>query len=78
MERRILEGSVALLSEISSIQVELSAMSIYTDAFRLSDAQAWMADAGFTLSALFPNNKGHFPTLFETDALFIRSSLIKG
>jgi hypothetical protein len=36
---------------------------------------AWYESHGFELSAIVPNNYGHFPVLIESDFIFVRRDL---
>ena len=59
--------------EFSGLQSELSFQAIYEGS---ADAFATLAEyssKGFCLSALVPNNAGHFPKLIESDCIMMRT-----
>jgi FkbM family methyltransferase len=75
-ELHLLEAHPDTLREFSGVQMEMSIQPIYegqpTFEMTLEKMRSW----GFALSAIFPNNEGHFPHLLEMDALFIRQDLL--
>jgi FkbM family methyltransferase len=75
-ELRILEGATDVLPQIPAIQMEISFATIYDDAPDFYQMFQFMADSGYELSGLFPNNYGHFPRLLEMDAVFVRRELM--
>lgn len=58
------------------LQSELSVKKIYGDSVDFRDAITTYEECGFQLSALVPNNEGHFPRLVETDCIMVRSDLL--
>jgi len=70
-ELRVLQGAPATLREFVAVQLELSYRSIYTHGTHYAAAVGFMKENAFELSALFPNNRGHFPHLFDMDAIFV-------
>lgn len=61
------------LSRFCGLQSELSFKRIYEDSALYSGAIRFYEDAGYHLSALVPNNRGHFPDLIEMDCIMYRS-----
>ena len=68
------------LSKFVGLQSELAIKKIYASSENYRTALDFYTDAGFELSALVPNNYGHFPVLVEIDCImynkrFSRTSL---
>lgn len=68
-------GAGGLLKSMAGVQSELAVRQLYAGGTDWRDMIALLDDAGFVPNALFPNNKGHFPLLFEIDGLFVRKDL---
>lgn len=73
---RIVEASADSMREFVGLQSELAVRKIYTTSVDYKDAIAAYERLGFTLSALVPNNAGHFPLLVEIDCIMTRSDLV--
>lgn len=73
---RVFRSGISVVQEFVGLQSELAIKKIYTDSVDFKDALAEYEKAGFSLSALVPNNAGHFPLLVEADCLMVRSDLI--
>lgn len=58
--------------EFSGLQSELAFQSIYKKSPNAYETIAEYSSRGFTLSALVPNNEGHFPRLIESDCIMMR------
>lgn len=58
------------------LQSELAIKKLYADSVDFREAITIYEDCGFGLSALVPNNAGHFPRLVEVDCIMSRSDLI--
>jgi FkbM family methyltransferase len=71
----ILTHSKAVLQQFVGFQSELSVKKIYQNSADFTEAIALYRDLGFEISALVPNNLGHFPTLIEIDCIMIRRQL---
>jgi FkbM family methyltransferase len=71
----ILTGSKDALQKFVGFQSELAIKKIYERSEDFKRALAIYTDLGFELSALVPNNAGHFPTLIEIDCIMIRRDL---
>jgi FkbM family methyltransferase len=74
-ELRILQGGKNSLSKFSAIQLEIGFQSLYEGEGKFVEIVDAMKSWGYGLSALFPNNQGHFPHLLEMDAIFLRNEL---
>lgn len=72
----VLEGACNIIGEIRGLQSELSFKRLYKDAPSYDEALAAYAHAGFELSALVPNNAGHFPFLLEMDCMMINKNFL--
>ncbi|MBO9575515.1 MAG: FkbM family methyltransferase [Sphingobium sp.] len=68
-------GAGEALKRMTGIQTELAVRPLYAGATDWRDMTALLAEKGFVPSAVFANNKGHFPLLVEMDGLFVRSEL---
>jgi FkbM family methyltransferase len=75
-DRSVCEGAGPALAQMAGIQTELAVRPIYANATGYREMIALMAEAGFSPSAFFANNKGHFPLLVEMDGLFVRADLL--
>jgi FkbM family methyltransferase len=75
LDVEILTGSKAMLQQFVGFQSELAIKKIYEASEDFKRALAIYADLGFELSALVPNNAGHFPMLIEIDCIMIRRDL---
>lgn len=71
----ILRGAEGSLSEFVGLQSELSFRPIYEGSVGYLEAMQYMKSVGFDVSALVPNNSGHFPRLIELDCIMIRRGL---
>jgi FkbM family methyltransferase len=70
----VLEGAGDALQAFVGLQSELSFQQIYSDSVGFADALARYSEFGFQLSALVPNNIGHFPSLIEMDCIMFHRS----
>lgn len=75
LDLEILTGSASILQKFVGFQSELAVKKIYETSEEFRQAIAIYSDLGFELSALVPNNLGHFPTLIEIDCIMIRRDL---
>ncbi|KAF0162134.1 MAG: FkbM family methyltransferase [Rhodocyclaceae bacterium] len=71
-ELRLLRGGVDSLSHFPAIQMEVGFQMLYEGEGRYTEVVDQLDEWGYRLSALFPNNQGHFPHLLEMDAVFLR------
>ena len=65
----------AVLSAFVGLQSELAIKPLYRESIDFRDAISIYRDLGFELSAIVPNNAGHFPLLMECDCIMINSAL---
>jgi FkbM family methyltransferase len=72
----VLRGAEGVLSRFVGFQSELSIRRIYEDAVDFREALTFYQSLGFDLSALVPNNGGHFPALIEIDCIMVRRDLM--
>jgi hypothetical protein len=73
----VAEGGEDVLQCFAGIQTELAVKRLYEDAPDFMSALAYFRSRGFDISALVPNNEGHFPQLIEIDGILIRRDLIR-
>jgi FkbM family methyltransferase len=77
MDVRIIKAAGRdILQKFIGIQSELAVKKIYADSVDFRDALTIYEQMGFELSALVPNNAGHFPRLIEFDCIMVRSDLM--
>lgn len=74
---KILGAAQGDLGRLAGIQTEMTIQPLYQDTSPLVDVVPFLQKRGFVLSAIVPNNAGHFPELIETDGIFIRSDLVR-
>jgi hypothetical protein len=60
------------------LQSELAIKKIYKESVDYKDAIEVYRSAGFELSALVPNNSGHFPRLIEIELYYAAARLARG
>jgi FkbM family methyltransferase len=73
----VAKGAGSCLSEFVGLQSELAIVPIYHGVPSYQDAIAYYEQEGFVLSALVPNNRGHFPRLVEIDCIMFNGRLLK-
>jgi FkbM family methyltransferase len=66
-------GAGEELKQFVGLQSELAIKRIYAGAPNYEEAITFYRQNGFTLSALVPNNLGHFPQLIEIDCIMFRA-----
>jgi FkbM family methyltransferase len=71
----VVAGAGEALVQMVGVQTELAVRSLYAGATDWQAMIALLGKAGFAPSAIFANNKGHFPLLVEMDGLFVRAEL---
>lgn len=74
----VLRGAGNVLPNFVGFQSELSIRRIYEEAVDFREALTYYQSLGFDLSALVPNNAGHFPALIEIDCMMVRRDLMAG
>jgi FkbM family methyltransferase len=67
----VLAGASDVIGRIAALQTEIAVKPIYAGATPYHQAMPRIESFGFDLSAIFPNNSGHFPQLIEFDCHFI-------
>lgn len=66
-------GAADRLRDFVGLQSELAIRRLYEGAPSYEEALQFYRDRGFQLSALVPNNLGHFPRLLEIDCIMFRT-----
>jgi len=66
-------GAGDRLRDFVGLQSELAFHRLYENAPGYDEALRFYRERGFELSALVPNNLGHFPRLFEIDCIMFRA-----
>ena len=67
----VVEGASEKIAEFVGLQSELAIEKLYEGSTDFAETIAAYAARGFVLSALVPNNQGHFPRLVEIDCIMI-------
>lgn len=63
------------IRQFVGLQSELAVKRLYSESIDFRDAIALYVAQGFELTALVPNNEGHFPRLLEIDCIMTRRDL---
>jgi FkbM family methyltransferase len=71
----VVAGAGEALKQMAGVQTELAVRSLYAGATDWQAMITLLGKEGFAPSAIFANNKGHFPLLVEMDGLFVRADL---
>lgn len=69
----VAKGAGAKLERFVGVQSELALTKLYKGSSGFSESIAFYASHGFAISALVPNNEGHFPFLLEIDCILINT-----
>ena len=69
----VAQGAGDCLSRFIGLQSELAIKKIYDAAGDYRSLIEYYTGRGFELSALVPNNRGHFPTLIEIDCIMFNT-----
>jgi FkbM family methyltransferase len=77
-DHAVCAGAGAVLARMAGVQTELAVRPLYKGGTDYRAMISLLEVAGFRPSAMFANNKGHFPLLVEMDGLFVRADLAKG
>jgi len=72
----IVSSARNIVREFVGLQSELAVKKLYAASVDFRSAITIYEECGFQLSALVPNNAGHFPQLIETDCIMVRDDLI--
>lgn len=70
-DNEVVRGGETCISNFVGLQSELAIKFIYEGQKDYRDQIQYYESLGFSLTALFPNNAGHFPWLLETDCIMI-------
>lgn len=73
----IVSNTGPTLLEFVGFQSELSVKPLYRDSVDFREALKLYESRGFELSAIVPNNAGHFPVLVECDCIMVRRDLVR-
>jgi hypothetical protein len=65
----VVAGASKCLSKFTGLQSELNVRPLYKGASAFNETLSVYRDHGFELTALVPNNSGHFPDLNEIDCV---------
>jgi FkbM family methyltransferase len=74
----VANGAGAQLRSFVGLQSELAVKRLYDDSPSFEEALDFYRARGFDISALVPNNFGHFPRLLEIDCILFRHDLEPG
>jgi len=72
---RVIRGVGDELHDFVGLQSELAVVRLYEEAPDYLSALRLYESLGFVLSALVPNNSGHFPRMLEVDCVMVRQDL---
>lgn len=72
----VVEGASDYFQKFVGLQSELAIKKLYAGAKDMSEVIADYSSRGFELSALVPNNAGHFPVLVEIDCIMYRKDAV--
>jgi FkbM family methyltransferase len=68
----VLGGACRVIARVDALQTEASVRPLYENAPTFASTMAAVEACGFVPSAIFPNDDGHFPELYEFDFHAIR------
>lgn len=71
----VVEGGARVLAGFVGLQSELAFERLYQGMPDFAEALAVYRSKGFRLSALVPNNRGHWPDLLEVDCIMYNAAL---
>lgn len=71
----VVAGAGGVLSHFVGLQSELAVRKLYQGAADFAESLASYEALGFELSALVPNNAGHFPLLVEIDCVMFNRAM---
>jgi len=71
----IINSGRDVIPNFVGLQSELAVKKIYDQSVDFRQALSIYQSLGFELSALVPNNAGHFPSLIELDCIMLRADL---
>lgn len=74
----VCEGAGDAIAQMTGVQTELAVRPIYEGGTPYRTMIDWLEERGFLPSAVFANNKGHFPLLVEMDGIFLNRACQQG
>ena len=75
-DTQIVSAAPEAVRTFVGLQSELAIKKLYADSVDFREAITVYEECGFELSALVPNNAGHFPRLIEVDCIMVRADLL--
>ncbi len=75
-DRQVIAGALEVLDQFIGLQSELSVRRIYRDSPRFDELIRYYESLNFVLSAMVPNNAGHFPYLVEIDCIMLNAAYL--
>lgn len=75
-DTQIVSAAPQAVRTFVGLQSELAIKKLYADSVDFREAITVYEECGFELSALVPNNAGHFPRLIEVDCIMVRADLL--
>jgi len=72
----VFESGKEMIKEFVGLQSELAFKKLYNESKGYAEALSVYVSGGFAISALVPNNAGHFPQLVEMDTIMLRQDLL--
>lgn len=75
-DTQIVSAAPEAVRTFVGLQSELAIKKLYADSVDFREAITVYEACGFELSALVPNNSGHFPRLVEVDCIMVRADLL--
>ena len=75
-DSHVVAGGAKCLSNFVGLQSELSLTPLYQDSLGFAETLNLYRSKGFKLSALVPNNAGHFPDLHEIDCIMYNPAFL--
>lgn len=72
----VIKGAGTDIQKFVAIQTELNITPIYEGACHYIETIGQIEALGFRLADILSNNRGHFPKLYDADAIFVRKDLI--
>jgi hypothetical protein len=73
----VARGAGRYLRQFVGLQSELSLTQLYKEQASFTEALEFYRSVGFRLSALVPNNGGHFPDLNEVDCIMYNPQALR-
>jgi FkbM family methyltransferase len=73
----VAKGAGRYLRQFVGLQSELSLTQLYKEQASFTEALEFYRSVGFRLSALVPNNAGHFPDLNEVDCIMYNPRVLR-